>query len=76
MERGPPLTIEGNPLCMKSALKEILYYRRKSLIDKETGQGNPFTIKVNSLLWKEIPSARSPNNQQRKHIFHINCIIL
>ena len=50
MEGKPSLTIEGNPLLIRTYFKEIPYYRRKSLtvegnplreISKQTVEGNP-----------------------------------
>ena len=44
MEIRPSLTIEGNPLLIKTYFKEIPYYRREPL----TIQGNALGIKTNN----------------------------
>ena len=51
MEGKPSLTIEGNPLLIRTTFKEIAYYRKISFTNKELIQGNP-------LLNKEIPDYR------------------
>ena len=68
MEGKPSLTIEGNPLLMRTTFKEIAYYRKRSFTNKEIIQGNP-------LLNKEIPDYRRkslprdlPTNSRRKSL--------
>ena len=51
MEGKPSLTIEGNPLLIRTTFKEIAYNRKRSFTNKERIQGNP-------LLNKEIPDYR------------------
>ena len=41
MEGKPSLTIEGNPLLMRTTFKELHYYRNRSLTNKDIIQGNP-----------------------------------
>ena len=61
MEGKPSLTIEGNPLLIRTTFKEIAYYRKRSFTNKEIIQGNP-------LLNKETPDYRgksSPRDLQK-----------
>ena len=51
MEGKPSLTMEGNPLLIRTTFKEIAYYRKRFFTNKELLQGNP-------LLNKEIPDYR------------------
>ena len=51
MEGKPSLTIEGNPLLIRTTFKEIAYYRKIPFTNKEIILGNP-------LQNKEIPDYR------------------
>ena len=41
MEGKPSLTTEGNHLLIRKTFKDILYYRNKSLTNKDIIQGYP-----------------------------------
>ena len=70
MEGKPSLTItiEGNPLLIRTTFKEIAYYRKISFTHKEIIQGNPLLNREISDYRRKSPPRDLQTNSRRKSL--------